>query len=85
MEKMEFTETAIKLTLGLITTISTIAITYFNLGQTRKLKAELLDKFESAVAKAEKHSVAELFSLIHGLRMNYTDIVELIKHDDCIK
>jgi hypothetical protein len=74
-----------KLFFGLITALGTIAVAFLNFGQTRKIKAELLEKFETALEKSQKHSTTELFRLIHGLRMNYADIVELVKHDECSK
>jgi|GEM_PF-2087452 len=82
---MEFTENT-KIIIGLVTAIVTIAVTYLNVfGQTRKIKSELLEKFEIAVEKSQKHSVTELFRLIHGLRMSYSDILALIQHDECSK
>lgn len=81
---MEVTETS-KLLFGLITALGTGTAIYYNFGQTRKIQAELLEKFEFAVIKSQKHSVTELFRLIHGLRMSYSDVRELIKHDDCSK
>lgn len=74
-----------KLFFGVVTAVGTIALASFNFGQARKVKAELLEKFELALQNGQKHSVTELFRLIHGLRMSYTDIVELVKHDECSK
>ncbi|WOH37660.1 hypothetical protein RI844_00050 [Thalassotalea fonticola] len=79
---MEFSEIS-KIVFGIVTAVGTIALTFFNMSQTRKVTAELLEKFEIAVEKTQKNSVTELFRLIHGLRMNYQDIIELINHDDC--
>ena len=79
---MDF-DTFSKLAFGLVSSLGTMALVFFNLGQTRKVKAELLEKFEEAVTRESIHSVTELFRLIHGLRMSYRDIVELIKHDQC--
>ncbi|MDP2713390.1 hypothetical protein [Rheinheimera sp.] len=81
---MDFDLTA-KFLLGAFSALGTMALVFFNLSQTRKIKAELLEKFEDAVSRANKHSVTELFRLIHGLRMNYADIIELVKHDNCSK
>jgi hypothetical protein len=81
MDAMEST----KLFFGLVAAWGTIAAAFFNFGQTRKIKAELAEKFETALEKSQKHSATELFRLIHGLRMNYADIVELVKHDECSK
>lgn len=74
-----------KLIFGVISSLGTIALVFYNLSQSRKIRAELLEKFEEAVTRSNKHSVAELFRLIHGLRMRYTDIIELIGHDNCSK
>jgi len=81
MEVTEFT----KIIFGMITATGTAALTYFNLSQTRKVTAELLEKFEVAIEKSQKHSVTEIFRLIHGLRMSYSDIMQLIQHDECSK
>ena len=81
---MDF-DTISKLSFGLISSLGTIALVFFNLGQARKIKAELLEKFEEAISRQSKHSVTELFRLIHGLRMSYSDIVELTQHDQCSK
>ncbi len=81
---MEFTETS-KILFGVITAIGTIAVTYFNLSQARKVKAELLEKFETAIEKSQKHSASELFRLIHGLRMSYSDIAALIENNDSLR
>jgi hypothetical protein len=81
---VEFTE-ASKIVFGAVTAIGTIAVTFFNISQEKKIKAELLDKLETAIERSQKHSVAELFRFIHGLRMKYSDIVELVEHDECSK
>lgn len=81
---MDF-DTISKLAFGLVSSLGTIALVFFNLSQSRKIKAELLDKFEVAITRESIHSVTELFRLIHGLRMSYKDIVELIRHDQCSK
>lgn len=81
---MELTELS-KLLFGLVTAVGTVAVTVFNVGQTRKVRAELLEKLDNAVVKKQKHSVTELFRLLHGLRMSYSDIIELLKHDECAK
>lgn len=79
---MDF-DTLSKLAFSLVSALGTVALVFFNFGQTRKIKAELLEKFEEAVTRESIHSVTELFRLIHGLRMSYRDILELIKHDQC--
>ena len=74
-----------KLAFGLVSSLGTIALIPFNIGQSRKIKAELLEKFEEAVDRESVHSVTELFRLTHGLRMSYGDIIELIRHEQCSK
>lgn len=56
-----------------------------NSRQATKIKSELLEKFEVAVDKKQKHSVIELFRLIHGIRRSYTDVDALIGDDECSK
>jgi len=81
---MDF-DIATKILLGCVSSLGTMALVFFNLSQTKKIKAELLEKFEYAVSRENKHSVTELFRLIHGLLMRYADIIELISHDSCSK
>jgi predicted PurR-regulated permease PerM len=82
--QMEF-DGITKLIFGIVSAIGTAAVVFLTLRQATKVKAELLEKFETALEKSQKHSVAELFRLIHGVRMSYSDIAELVKHDECIK
>lgn len=81
---MDF-DVASKIIFGFISALGTIALVFYNMGQSRKAKAELLEKFEEAVDRKNKHSTTEIFRLIHGLRMSYSDVIELIEHDDCSK
>lgn len=74
-----------KLGFGLVSSLGTIALVYYNFGQAKKLRADLLEQFDQAVARKSVHSVTELFRLIHGLRMSYCDITSLIQHDQCSK
>ncbi|EGR3971292.1 hypothetical protein DDN72_17765 [Vibrio cholerae] len=83
-EKVEIPEIG-NLFFGLIASIGTVVATLYNVGQVRKINAELLASFEIALEKQNKHSVTELFRLIHGLRMNYSDIVVLVNDDNCSK
>ena len=78
-------EITTKIIFGSVSAFGTIAIVFYNFGQTRKIRAELLEKFEESISKSNKHSATELFRLLHGLRMSYTDIVELITRDNCSK
>lgn len=82
--QMEF-DTITKFIFGLVSTLGTFAVIFLSSHQAAQAKAELLAKFENALKKEQKHSATELFRLLHGLRMNYSDIVELVQHDDCIK
>lgn len=81
---MEF-DVVTKLIFGIVSAAGTFALIFLNSRQATKVKAELLEKFEVALEKSQKHSVAELFRLIHGVRMSYSDIAELVTHDECIK
>lgn len=74
-----------KLGFGVVSSLGTFALISYNFGQSRKVRADLVEKFEDAVSRKSTHSVTELFRLIHGLRMSYTDITELIQHDQCSK
>lgn len=81
---MEF-DAITKFIFGVVSALGTFAIIFLNSRQAAQVKSELLIKFENAIEKEQKHTATELFRLLHGLRMNFSDIVELIKHDDCIK
>lgn len=74
-----------KLGFGLISSLGTVGLISYNFGQARKVRADLVEKLEEAVSRKSIHSVTELFRLIHGLRMSYADITELIQHDECTK
>lgn len=74
-----------RLGFGLISSLGTIALIFYNFGQARKVRADLVEKFEEAVSRKSIHSVTELFRLIHGLRMSYVDITELVQNDQCSK
>jgi len=78
-------ELILKLGFGLMSSLGTVALVSYNLGQARKVRAELLEKFEEAVSQERIHSVTELFRLIHGPRMSYKDITTLIQKDQCSK
>lgn len=81
---MEITETS-KIIFGVVAAVGVLVMAFLNMEQAKKTKSELIEKFELALVKAQKLTVAELFRLIFGLRMNYSDIVELVKNDDCLK
>ncbi len=81
---MEFDVTS-KLIFGVFSSLGTVALVFYNLSQSRKIKAELVEKFEDALVRENKHSVTELFRLIHGMRMSYSDILALVDHDSCSK
>lgn len=74
-----------KLGFGLVSSLGTVALISYNFGQARKVRSDLVEKFEEAVSRKSIHSVTELFRLIHGLRMSYADITELIQDDQCSK
>lgn len=81
---MEF-DTITKFIFGVVSALGTFAVIFLSSHQAAQAKAELLAKFENALKKEQKHSATELFRLIHGLRMSYSDIVELVTHDECNK
>lgn len=74
-----------KVIIGIISSLGTAGVIFLNFRQAAKLKAELLDQFDSAVRHNKKHTATELFRLIHGIRMSFTDIKALIQHDECSK
>jgi hypothetical protein len=75
----------IKAIAGLLSAIGTMALYRYHLAQSSKLRGELLEKLDNALAEEHKHSVCELFRLLHGLRMDYTDIKAICEHDKATK
>jgi hypothetical protein len=74
-------------TSGIVTTIFT-AIFYFYIRdywQSNKIKADLLDKLDTALKNNRKHNVSELFYMIHKVRINYNEILKLIEDDNSSK
>lgn len=74
-----------KLILGVISMIGTFTLSKYNTNQSNKIKAELLEKFDAALLGNNKHTITELFRIIHDLRMDYEDIIALTKDDRCSK
>lgn len=72
-----------KLFIGIVASIVSIIFTVRYKNQYINSRSEVLDKFEKSVASQFTHSVTELFRLLHGLNMKYTDIISLIKEDEC--
>jgi len=65
---------------GFASAFGTIALYKFNLAQSQKARAELIEKFEDALKREQKHSVCELFRMLHSLNLDYDDIVEICNH-----
>ncbi len=72
-----------KVLVGIITIVSSYKATIFNIGNSQKMKADLLEKLDVAIERKKKHTSTELFRLIHGLRMSYPDIESLAQSDNC--
>jgi len=70
-----------KLLVAVVSALGTIAVTSYNVGQSRKIRTELLEKLEQSLERQNKHSVCEIFRLLYGLRMNYQDIRNLTEDD----
>lgn len=70
---------------GLASALGTIAVYKFNLEQSRKTRAELLEKLDAAMAQSRKHSACELFRMLHGLRMDYEDIEAICQNSKVSK
>lgn len=64
---------------GLASALGAIAVYRFNLEQSRKARAELLENLDSALEHGRKHTACELFRMLHALRMDFEDI-EAICH-----
>ena len=78
---MEYSE-LFKALLGVFSAISAIAIYKFNMAKSLQVRAELIEKFEEALERKNKHSVCELFRLLHGARRNYKEVVAITENDD---
>ncbi|RUM93130.1 MAG: hypothetical protein DSZ27_00890 [Thiomicrospira sp.] len=52
--------------------------------QSKKSRMEMVIKLEDELEKDHKHSAMELFRLLHGIRMNYEQVKELIANNKSI-
>jgi len=71
-----------KALLGVFSAISAIAIYKFNMAKSLQVRADLIEKLEEALERKNKHSVCELFRLLHGSRLNYKEIIVITSNDD---
>ena len=74
---MEFDSTSAKILLAVISGFGTFAAVFLGMWQANRVRAELLEKFDSAVANERKYSVSELVGFIHGLGVMIFTIVFL--------
>jgi len=81
---MEFTA-LIKSLMGLFSAIGAITAYKHNSIKAKQSQAELIKQFEEALTNNNKYSICELFNLIHGVRMDYDDIIEVTKRNDISK
>lgn len=65
---------------GLASALGAVAVYKFNLEQSRKARAELLEKLDVALSEGRKHSACELFRMVHSLRMDYEDIEAICRN-----
>lgn len=70
---------------GLVSALGAVAVYKYNTAQTKKMQAELIEKFESALEKRQKHAATELFRLLHGLRMEFDDVSAICNHNKAPK
>ena len=70
---------------GLVSALGAVAVYRFNRAQALKARAELVETFERALAAGQRHATAELFRLLHGLRMGFDDICWVCGHDQSNK
>lgn len=75
----------LKAVAGLLSALGAIAVYKFNLAQSYKVRAELLERLDAALANGKKHVACELFRILHGLRMDYEDIYAICTHDKVSK
>lgn len=68
--------------LGVFSAISAIGVFFFNQWQAKKLRAELLEKLDEAISKEKKHTACELFRLIHGIPIEYSNLKALVNDDN---
>lgn len=74
-----------KVVAGLVSALGTVAVHKYNAAQSQKIRAELLERLDSAVKADQKHTACELFRLLHGLRMDYEDVKAICGHDKASK
>ena len=70
---------------GLASALGTVAVYRFNLAQAKRSRAELIEKLEKALENGSKHSVCELFHILHGLPMDYADVRAICDSDRASK
>jgi len=75
----------LKAVAGLISALGAIAVYKYNLSQSAKARAELIEKFEHALSQDRKHAACELFRMLHGLRMDYEDIQAICRSSKAVK
>ena len=76
---------ALKAVAGVVSALGAVAVYKFNNAQTKKVRAELIEKFELALEKQQKHAATELFRLLHGLRMEFDDVSTICEHNKAPK
>lgn len=70
---------------GLLSALGGIAVYKFNVAQSAKSRADLIEQFEQALSQRKIHATCELFRMLHGLRMDYNDIEKLCESSKAIK
>jgi|TARA_R100000656_G_scaffold57627_1_gene45074 hypothetical protein len=70
----------IKVLAGFVSAIGAVAAYKFNRAQGQKFRAELIEKFELALEKGQRHATSELFLILHGLNMEFEEIEAVCAH-----
>jgi hypothetical protein len=75
----------LKSALGLFSALGAVAAYKYNMSQSQKARAELIEKFENSLHEGNKHAVCELFKMLHGLQMDYEDIQAICSSNGVVK
>lgn len=76
---MEFELT--KLVAPVLSALATIAAYNLNKLQVQKSRAELLEKLTDAIERNQNYLATELFQMLHGLRLDYSDVRAICSDD----
>lgn len=73
--------TASKVIVGLFSAFGTIALYRYNNWRALQARAVLIQQLEDAIQSERQYSATELFRMLHGMRMKYSDLKSIVNND----